>query len=168
MNYELPKKYWEEKDKKGKKMDADSLMNVIEKYIKQHNVMAIATSYDNIVRNTPVEYTYRNGDFYFLSEGGKKFDGLEVNKNVCLAIFDQMSGGVCKGLQVTGIADVIESNDQEYLDFFVFKKLKPEVFSKRLSYSIPLIKVEVKCYDYFDAALTKEKYHMRQHIDFKR
>lgn len=84
MNYELPKKYWEERDPKTKKVEPKKLLNIIEDYIAKHNVMALATSHDNIVRNTPVEYIYWNDAFYFLSEGGKKFDGLEVNTNVCL------------------------------------------------------------------------------------
>ena len=79
---------------------------------------------------------------------------------------EQMTGGICKGLQVIGIAQVIESDDEEYMDYFNYMKMKPESFSKRVPYPIPLIKVEVKSYDYFDWALAKKKYHMRQHLDY--
>lgn len=165
MNYEMPKKYWEERDPKMKKVEPDKLLKMIEEYISKHNVMALATSRDNVVRNTPVEYIYWNDAFYFLSEGGKKFDGLEVNKNVCLAIFDQMTGGICKGLQATGIAEVIESDSEEYLAYFKHQKMSPDAFAKRVPYPIPLVKIHVKSFDYFDWALGKEKYGMRQHLD---
>lgn len=141
------------------------MIGIIEDYISKHNVMALATSCDLIVRNTPVEYIYWNNAFYFLSEGGKKFDGLEVNKNVCLAIFDQMTGGICKGLQVTGIANIIESDTEEYLAYFKHQNISLDIFSKRVPYSIPLIKICVKSFDYFDWDLAKDKYGMRQHLD---
>ncbi len=63
MNYEMPKKYWEERDPKTKKVEHDKLLGMIEEYISKHNVMALATSHDDIVRNTPVEYIYWKGAF---------------------------------------------------------------------------------------------------------
>lgn len=165
MNYELPKNYWKERDPKGRKMEKDKLRQTIEEYIAAHNVMALATARDAAVRNTPVEYEYYAGAFWFLSEGGKKFDGLEVNKNVCLAIFDQMERGVCRGLQVTGTAQVIEPDDPEYLAHFQRRGLSPNAFSKRVPYPIPLVKVEVREFDYFDGALGRENYYVRQHLE---
>lgn len=165
MNYELPKKYWEEHDPQGQKVEKEKLLGIIEGFLSKHNVMGLATSHDDIVRNTPVEYEYYNSAFYFLSEGGKKFDALEVNKNVGLAIFDQMEKGVCRGLQVTGVAHIIENDDPEYMEYFKHRKLSPDAFSNRVPYPIPLIKIEVKSFDYFDWALAKDKYHMRQHLD---
>ena len=165
MNYELPKKYWEERDPKGKKIEKEKLLGIIEEYVGKHNVMGLATSCGEAVRNTPVEYDYWKGAFWFLSEGGKKFNGLEVNKNVCLAIFDQMEKGVCRGLQVTGVAHVLEPEEPGYGEYFAYKNFSPTVFSKRVPYPIPLVKIEVREFDYFDGALAKEKYHMRQHLD---
>lgn len=165
MNYESPRKYWEERDPHGKKVEEEKLIGIIVDFIGKHNVMGLATACGEIVRNTPVEYDYWKDAFWFLSEGGRKFDGLEVNKHVCLAIFDQMEKGVCRGLQVTGIAHVLQPEDAEYAEYFAYKKLSPDTFSKRVPYPIPLIKVEVKEFDYFDWALAKEKYHMRQHLE---
>lgn len=104
-------------------------------------------------------------DISHTSEGGKKFDGLEVNKNVCLAIFDQMEKGICRGLQVMGIAHIIEPEDPAYMAYFKHRKLSPNAFSNRVPYPIPLIRIEVREFDYFDWALSKEKYYMRQHMD---
>lgn len=165
MNYELPKNYWKERDPLGKKVEAGKLLERIEGYIAAHNVMGLATARGDAVRNTPVEYEYDGGAFWFLSEGGQKFDGLEVNKNVCLAIFDQMEKGICRGLQATGTAQIIEPDNPAYAAYFKRRKLSPNAFSSRVPYPIPLIKVEVKAFDYFDWALAKEKYHMRQHLD---
>lgn len=71
MNYELPKNYWKDRDPQGTKMQKEKLLQIIEDFISRHNVMGLATSHDDIVRNTPVEYEYYEGAFWFLSEGEK-------------------------------------------------------------------------------------------------
>lgn len=165
MDFELPKNYWIERDPKGKKLDPEKLKENIDNFLNCHNVMALATACGDIVRNTPVEYRYKDGALYFLSEGGQKFNGLEVNKNVCCAIFDQMSKGICRGLQVTGIAEIIEPENPEYMDFFKFRKISPKYFEKRVPYPIPLIRINIKSFDHFDWAYARSKHHLRQHLD---
>ena len=100
MDFKAAQNYWVEHDQKGKKVEDEKLIGIIEDFIGKHNVMGLATACGEIVRNTPVEYDYWKDAFWFLSEGGRKFDGLEVNKHVCLAIFDQMekraSAEVCR------------------------------------------------------------------------
>ncbi len=103
MDFELPKNYWIERDPKGNKVEPEKLKKNIIDFLENHNVMALATACGDIVRNTPVEYRYKDGALYFLSEGGQKFNGLEVNKNVCCAIFDQMSKGICRCRMTFGL-----------------------------------------------------------------
>ena len=76
-----------------------------------------------------------------------------------------MTGGICRGLQATGIAEVIESQSEEYAAYFKRQNISPDAFAKRVPYPIPLVKINVKSFDYFDWALEKNKYGMRQHLD---
>ena len=38
MNYEMAKKYWEERDPKTKKVDPNKLLEIIEEYISQFSI----------------------------------------------------------------------------------------------------------------------------------
>lgn len=76
-----------------------------------------------------------------------------------------MSKGICRGLQVTGTAEIIESDNPEYMDFFLFRKISLSYFAKRVPYPIPLIKINIKCFDHFDWAYARTKHHLRQHLE---
>ena len=80
--------FWIEQQKNAKHMDRDAAWAHIEGFIKGHNTCGFATGYGDYVRCTPIEYTYMDGCFWFVSEGGSKFIGLEKNRNVSLAIFE--------------------------------------------------------------------------------
>ena len=80
--------YWEKKDTDSIKMDRDRLKQAIEEYIQANNTCALATGAGDFVRCTPIEYSYHDGCFWMFSEGGRKFEGLSQNLNVCLAIYD--------------------------------------------------------------------------------
>ena len=73
-------------------MPANQLWAAIEEYIQCNNTCALATGYGDFIRCTPIEYSWHNDAFWMFSEGGKKFVGLEENKNVCLAIYDRYDG----------------------------------------------------------------------------
>ena len=97
-------------------MNNEDLKEKIDAFIKAHNTCALATASSGMVRNTPIEYNYVDGFFYFFSEGGLKFKCLKENKNVGLAIFEPYRGfGQLKGLQVEGSAEILEPFSDEYL-----------------------------------------------------
>src|SRR5574344_1472290 len=131
LDYEKASLHWIEKDKKTKKMNQEELQNEIEQFIKVHNTCALATACDEFVRCTPIEYIYYLNCFYLFSEGGLKFKALKDNKNVCLAIYDAYSGfGNLGGMQVTGIAQIIEPFTEEYDQICAIKKIPLEVMHK--------------------------------------
>ena len=67
----------------------------------------------------------------FFSEGGEKFYALEKNKNVCLVIFDKYEGfGKLKGMQVTGLASIVEPFSQEYVQAADFRKIPLKALEK--------------------------------------
>ena len=54
--------YWVNKDKTSTHMEPEKLLKHIENFIKEHNTCALATSANDIVRCTPIEYNYIDGN----------------------------------------------------------------------------------------------------------
>lgn len=82
MDYEQAASYWEKQDAAAKKMDRGTLAARAEEFLAAHNTCALATGHGAHVRCTPIEYTYRQGCFWLLSEGGEKFRNLKENDPV--------------------------------------------------------------------------------------
>lgn len=130
-----------------------------------NNTCALATASADMVRNTPIEYNFVDGDFYFFSEGGLKFKDLKENKNVGLAIYEPYGGFAnLKSLQVEGIANMVEPFFEEYLKIMEHKKIPVEAM-KKLPQPMNLIKVVVKSFDYLESDFKKERYGSRQHLE---
>lgn len=165
MDYESAANHWLEKDKESVHMDAAALKERIENFVAEHNTCALATASADMVRNTPIEYNFVDGDFYFFSEGGLKFKGLKENKNVGLAIYEPYGGFAnLKSLQVEGIANMVEPFSEEYLKIMEHKKIPVEAM-KKLPQPMNLIKIVVKSFDYLESDLKKEGYGSRQHLE---
>ena len=99
--------FWNKKE--VKKMPAELLKAAVEEFFFNNAVCALATGAGSYVRCTPLEYSYHDGKFWIFTEGGEKFIGLGVNKNVSLAVFDKNPNfGELKGVQVMGVAELIE------------------------------------------------------------
>ena len=73
-------------------MERSSLLKKMEAFILAHNTCVLACGNGDFVRCTPIEYTYKDHTFWMISEGGLKFQALEGNSNVCLAIYDAYEG----------------------------------------------------------------------------
>jgi len=167
MDYDAAVNYWLEKDKTSVHMEEGALKKRIESYIKAHNTCALATGSKNGIRNTSIEYNYVDGCFYFFSEGGLKFKGLQENKNVGIAICEPYVGFTnYKSVEVEGVAIMIEPFTDEYLKIMKCRKIPVETM-KKLSSPMNLIKVVVKSFDYLDSDLKKEGFSNRQHLERK-
>ncbi len=165
LDYDAAASHWIERDKESAHMEPEALKEKIEDFIGSHNTCALATASRDMVRNTPIEYNYVDGCFYFFSEGGLKFKGLKENKNVGIAIFEPYGGfGQLKSLQVQGEASMIEPFSEEYLKLMEFKKIPVEAM-KKLPQAMNLIKVVPESFDYLDSQLKKDGYGSRQHLD---
>ena len=164
MDYKKAASYWIERDANAAKMDRDELLTYIKKFIKEHNTCAMATGCGDFVRCTPIEYNYKDGRFWLFSEGGLKFRGLEGNKNVCLAIYDSYTGfGKLNGMQITGIAEIVEPWTDEYMDLLAFKKIPAENL-KKLSVTMHLIKVTPTRIDFLCSDFKNMGFDSRQHL----
>ena len=170
MNHEDYKKaadHWKPIDAASVKMPREELLAAIESYILANDTCALATGSGSQIRNTPIEYTYHDGAFWMFSEGGEKFLGLEQNKNVCLAIFDQYAGFAnLKGMQVQGVAEIVEPFSEEYLKAAEFKKIPIEML-KKLPEVMNLIKIVPERIDFLNSDFKKDGYGSRQeHVYF--
>ncbi len=164
MDYKKAASYWIEKDKKAARMDHDELLLQIEKFIIAHNTCAMATGSGDFVRCTPIEYNYKDGVFWMLSEGGLKFRGLEDNKNVSLAIYDSYTGlGQLGGMQITGTAELVEPWTEEYMELLAFKKIPAEKL-KKLPVTMNLIKVTPTRIDFLCSEFKSLGYDPRQNL----
>lgn len=164
MNYKKAAAYWLEKDAQAARMDDDALFTAIEKFIQAHNTCALATGCGDFVRCTPIEYNYKGGRFWLLSEGGMKFRALEENKNVCLAIYNSYTGfGQLGGMQITGTAELVEPWTDEYMELLAFKKISAANL-KKLPVTMNLIKVTPVCIDFLCSEFKKSGFDSRQRL----
>lgn len=163
INYKEQARYWQKKDKEFQQMDSNELKKEIESFISEHTTCALATGYGSFVRCTPLEYMYVNECFYFFSEGGLKFLGLEKNENVCLSIYNEYKKAPLAGLQVDGLATIIEE-EEEYKKLVEWKKIPWDKFPKEM----PLIKVEPTCFTFVNHELSQKGYGPRQVLEVKK
>ncbi len=164
--YKAAAEYWNVKDRDSVKVERDELLADVEAYILVNNTCALATGSGSFVRCTPIEYTYRDGAFWFFTEGGKKFIALEKNHNVCLAIFDRYEGfGKLKGMQVDGTAEIIKPFSKEYIELAEYKKLSIEAL-KKLSHPLYLLHVIPIRIDFLNSDFKEMGYSNRQFIEF--
>lgn len=166
MDYEKAASFWTAK-RTTAPMDESELRGAIDAFVGKHHVCALATGSDGFIRNTPIEYNYTGGKFWILSEGGLKFRGLKDNKNVCLAIFEENSDfGSLHGMQIYGIAQVVEPFTDDYNKLIEYKKIPAESL-KRLKEPINLIKINPKEIDFINADFRKNGFDARQHLSIK-
>lgn len=164
MDYDKAASYWTEKDKNAVKMEPEVLKKKIEEVIGRHNTCALATAAGAFVRCTPIEYHYQAGCFYLFSEGGLKFRALKENPHVCLAIFAPYSGfAQLEGLQVTGLAELVESWSQEYRKLLAVCGIS-EGAMKKLAEPMHLIRIRPAVMDLLCSELKQEGYSPRQQL----
>lgn len=163
IDWESAANHWLNKEAEEDRMPSEQLLAVIEGFLSRHKVCALATAGAGVVRNTPVEYLYAEGAFWFFSEGGLKFKALQACKDVCLAIYDDNAAfGSLAGLQVTGKAEVLEPFGDEYKHVCELRELPVERLEK-LPFVMNIIKVVPTRYDYLDSSLKEQGFSSRQH-----
>ena len=96
-------------------MPKELLWEEIERILRAHNTCALCTGHGMMGRVTPIEYLYKDGALYFLSEGGEKFAHLYANPTVYISIFREYGDfDSLEGLQLEGNAEMIETFCDEY------------------------------------------------------
>lgn len=166
MNYDEASEYWtsrEQNDKKHPEAEK-SLLN----FITAHHICALATGSGDFVRCTPIEYNWVDQAFWLFSEGGLKFRALKDNKNVCLAIYDEVKGsgfGQLHSVQISGTAEIIKPFSDDYMKLLEYKHI-PEAAIRKMQTPIHLIRIVPAEADYLNSDFKKDGYDSRQHILF--
>ncbi|WP_051412202.1 pyridoxamine 5'-phosphate oxidase family protein [Halonatronum saccharophilum] len=95
--------------------EQDLKMDIID-FLKAKDTGALATS-GRDTRVSPVRYFLGEGmDIYIHSDGGSKFDNLEVNNQVCFLASTEFYGDyqTIKGVQIFGNAEIGDLNSTLY------------------------------------------------------
>ncbi len=112
------------KDSPLQPMPREDLKHAVEDFLNSHNTCALCSGFKTRVRSTPIEYTYRDGYMYILSEGGEKFANLLLNSNVSVSIYDPYEGMEnLGGMQIWGKAAIVERGSEEYKSILEIKSL---------------------------------------------
>jgi len=150
------------RDEINLEMDPWELDKAIDDFILSHNTCTLATGSETAVRATPIEYTYLNGFFYFLSEGGEKFAYLLQNPAVSLCIFEEYkSMATLSGMQITGEAKLLAVGSEEYRSVLDHKKLSYEKLCS-LPITMNMIKVAANKIEFLNSAFAAKGYQVRQ------
>ncbi len=166
MDYKKAANHWVEKDKTNVSMPEERLCQEIKAYLSANNTCALATGSGEYIRCTPVEYSFHDSALWIFSEGGKKFIGLETNKNVSAAVFDKYQGfGQLKGMQIHGKAYVVEPFSEEYIQAADFKGIPVEAL-KKLPEPMNLIKIVPVEIDLLNSDFKKDGFASRQSMTF--
>ncbi len=163
MNYEAAAEFWIEKDKDAVKMPPDELRKELDAFLKDEKVCTLAVADGDFIRCTPLTYAYREGRFYIFSEGGRKFRALAKNKNVALEIHAEYRGlGTAKSVQVTGEAEVIGADDEDFIARANAAGMNGASLKKM---GLILIVVTARKLEYLNSELRKRGYCPRQQLD---
>lgn len=166
MDFKKAQTFWDRKDIDAKKMNEEDLKKRIGQFLLKTSTLALGTSdYQGNNRVTPLEFTYKDGALYILTEGGHKFDNLEVNLKVSFAIFGNYAGfnGGLHSLQGEGKCEILDPSSKEYADLLTYKKI-PLAMINKLKEPMYCLKIIPEEYVLLDSDLKKEGYDSRQKL----
>lgn len=166
MNYDEASEYWTSRERSYKR-HPEAKKSLLD-FITTHHICALATGAGDFVRCTPIEYNWVDQAFWLFSEGGLKFRALKDNKNVCLAIYDEVKGlgfGQLHSVQISGTAEIIMPFSEDYMKLLAYKHI-PEAAIRKMQPPIHLIRIFPAEADYLNSDFKKDGYDSRQHILF--
>jgi len=107
------------------KLNEEELKEELLAYLKECNILTLATCSNDIPRATVLEYRNDGFNIYIGSEGGGKFANLKVNSNISFTITSPYTTFFsCRGLQGWGKAEVYNEGTKEFDEGI--KVIKPE------------------------------------------
>lgn len=147
------------------KLPVMELRREVEEFLKEHNTCTLATSSQNGVRATPLEYEYHQGHLYILSEGGMKFANLLSNSQVSVAVYEDYTGmDDLLGMQITGQAILVE-DQVEYQQAIAMKGLNMD-YIRSLPVDLRLLRVDLEKVEFLNSHFEKKGYSARQVLKF--
>ena len=131
---------------------AEEFEQEVIRFMKNHDILYLATVQDDNPRCTPLGYVNRGLTVYILSEGGGKFANLKANPKVSYSIASRIRRGRglvrVRGLQVWGRAKVVSMKEdrekfEEVLTLMgVTRPLKRKGVQELPPFNYRIIKIE--------------------------
>lgn len=145
-------------------MPEEELKKYIDSFFRNHNTCTLSTTNGVKTRSTPIEYTYKEGFMYFISEGGEKFANILMNDNVSMAIYEEFDGmDKLAGMQLLGRAHIIDINSDEYREFMKVKGISID----KLPVILNLIRVNLMEVEMLWAGFKNIGYDIKQYYKYK-
>lgn len=142
------------------------LKTEVESFLYSHNSCVLCTGFNENVRSTPIEYMYKDGYIYFLTEGGEKFANILQNKNVSISIFESYkSMADLAGMQIQGKAEIVIQDD-EYNQILSYKGINYETL-KKYPINMNILKVRALKAEFLYSKFKSMGYEARQILNFK-
>lgn len=155
-----------ERDTRSPGMDRGDLRRLIEAFLASHKICTLTSGHGNRVRATPIEYNYRDGSIYMLSEGGEKFAHILLNPNVSIAVYDEyVNMATIGGIQISGTASIVAPDEEEYQEILKARGLRPERIAS-LSITLNVIRVRLERAEFLYAKLKARGDQISQVYDF--
>jgi menaquinone-dependent protoporphyrinogen IX oxidase/uncharacterized protein YhbP (UPF0306 family) len=165
VNYSLKLKSL--KDRMMVPLEEGLLRAAVEEFLTKHNTCTLATGHADRVRSTPIEYNYRDGNLYLLSEGGEKFANILLNDNVSLSVYESYTGmNSLAGIQMTGKASLVEMEDAEYSSILKLKGLNVKAV-RSMPVKINLVKIKIDKVEFLSSKFKTEGAEAKQIYEFK-
>jgi len=147
-------------------LDVNSRRQAVEGYLRSRNTCVLATYSDLGIRATPLEYRYRDGAMYILTEGGEKMAHILMQSEVAVVVNDEYQGhSTLFGLQLRGKATILTGRSLEYDQALKDSGYDP-VRMRKLPFDMSLIKVEIIEAELLSAALKKSGKTIKQRVKF--
>lgn len=148
---------------KHSNVDREVLTEFIEKFLHEHNTCTLSTSYKTRLRGTPIEYSYKDGYFYFVSEGGEKFANILLNKSVALSIYNSFEGmDKLESIQISGEAELIPIGSKDYKEIMKGKGIK----YNKLPFNLNMFKVKAVEAEILWSGFSIKGYDVKQYFKF--
>jgi len=141
---------------------ADEVRRCLDDFLAAHNTCTLCTGAGEHVRATPIEYVYRDGELYLLSEGGEKFAHLMVNAHVSVAVFNPYKGmDTLAGLQLMGRVELVPEGSVQYLSALHWRGLDP-ADAAALPFTLTLLRVHIDRAEFVWSGFKELGYDRRQ------
>lgn len=150
----------------ARSMPQDQLRRHVDEFLTAHTTCTLCTGAGGHVRATPLEYGYRDGSLYLMSEGGEKFAHLLVNPHVSVAVYDNYEGmDKLAGLQLLGVAEIVPENAPAWAEAVALSRLN-EVRLAALPFAMNLIRVHIERAEFRWARFRELGYDAHQTLQF--
>lgn len=154
------------KDDLSPNMPSSQLKKMVEEFLTTHNTCTLSTAGENSIRATPIEYTYKNGCIYLLSEGGEKFANILLNEMVSMAVYEDYTGmNNLAGMQISGQAQIVPRDKTEYGEILKIKGLNTD-FINKLSINLNMVKINLEKVEFLYSVFQEMGYETKQIFKF--